>query len=313
MNLQPLTRPRKLTAGDRVAVVAPSGPVPKDRLDAGCEILRGWGLDVVVAPHVTDRNDRFDYLAGGDADRAADLQEAWCDPSIAAVLCARGGYGAQRMVDLLDWTAMAAAEPKVFAGMSDITALHEAFANCLGVATLYSPLIATTAFLEDAGTAEHLRATLFEPESAQALTSRAAVTLTPGGGPDDAQVSGVTVGGCLSLLAAELATPTGRPNLPGGILLLEDVDEKAYRIDGFLTHMLRTGWLDGLVGVVLGSFHDCEPVEQLIVDRFEHFGVPVIGDFGFGHGPRTLTVPLGAAATLDVKNATLTLDTPALA
>ncbi|MGH8827881.1 MAG: LD-carboxypeptidase, partial [Jiangellaceae bacterium] len=79
MTAAPLTRPRRLVAGDRVAVVAPSGPVPKDRLDAGCELLRSWGLDVVVGSHVTGRHDDLDYLSGADPDRAADLVNAWCD------------------------------------------------------------------------------------------------------------------------------------------------------------------------------------------------------------------------------------------
>ncbi|NDL59312.1 LD-carboxypeptidase [Phytoactinopolyspora sp. XMNu-373] len=312
--MQPLTRPRRLTTGDRVVVVAPSGPVPKDRLDAGCDILRGWGLDVSIAPHVTDRHERFDYLAGADADRAADLQAAWCDPSVAAVVCARGGYGAQRMVDLLDWSAMAQAEPKALVGFSDITALHEAFANCLGVATLHAPMAAADSFIGDAGTAEHLRQTLFEPESVQTLTSEQAQVVTLGSlDGADARVLGVTVGGCISLLAAELATPTGRPNVAGGILMIEEVGEEAYRIDRYLTHMLRTGWLDGVAAVVLGSSRDCDPIEDLLADRFEHFGVPIISQFGFGHGAQTLTIPFGVAATLDAKTATLSLDVPALA
>ncbi|AYY15358.1 LD-carboxypeptidase [Actinobacteria bacterium YIM 96077] len=315
--MQPLTRPRRLTAGDRVVVVAPSGPMPKDRLDAGCEILRDWGLDVVVASHVTDQHEKFDYLAGADEHRAADLQEAWCDPSVAAVLCARGGYGAQRMMDLLDWSAMAAAEPKVFAGFSDITALHEAFANCLGVATLHGPMVASTAFIDDvAGTAEHFRQTLFEPESVMTLTSPTAQTIARGDPSmvsEDGTVSGVTIGGCISMLAAELATPTGRPNISGGILLLEDVDEDTYRLDRYITHMLRTGWLDGVAAVVLGSWHNCGALDEVVLDRFGDLGVPVVSELGFGHGEGTLTVPLGIPATLDTKTSTLTLDTPALA
>ncbi|NEE04747.1 S66 peptidase family protein [Phytoactinopolyspora halotolerans] len=308
--MQALTRPRKLTAGDRVVVVAPSGPVDKDLLDTGCEILRGWGLDVTIAPHVTDQHERVPYLAGTDEARAADLQQAWCDPSVAGVFCARGGYGAQRMMDLLDWSAMAAAEPKVFAGFSDITALHEAFANCVGVSTLHAPMVAVDSFVQDGPTAEHLRRTLFEPETVLTLGAPTARTIANG---DTGPVTGVTVGGCVSLLTSELATPTGRPNLDGGILLLEQVGEKAYRLDRDLTHMLRTGWLDGVVGIVLGSWHDCEPMDGVVVDRLGDLGVPIVARFGFGHGPSTQTVPLGVSATLDPGAATLTLDEPALA
>lgn len=130
--MKALTRPARLAPGARVAVVAPSGPVVEERLAAGLDILRGWDLDPVVAPHVLDRHPEFTYLAGTDADRAADFQAAWCDPDVAAVLCARGGYGVQRMVDLLDWDAIRAAGPKVLLGFSDITALHEAFADRAG-------------------------------------------------------------------------------------------------------------------------------------------------------------------------------------
>src|SRR5690606_2401815 len=137
MRLTSLTRPRRLRAGDRVVVVSPSGPVPKESLETGCAILREWGLDVVVAPHALDRHPSFDYLAGSDQDRARDLQEAWCDPSVSGVICARGGYGAQRMIELIDWAAMRAAGPKVLVGFSDITALHGAFATPLGLAAVH--------------------------------------------------------------------------------------------------------------------------------------------------------------------------------
>ena len=169
--VQPLVRPARLAPGARVAVVAPSGPVPEERLQSGLDVLRGWDLDPVVAPHVLDRHGELDYLAGTDADRAADLQRAWCDPSVDAVVCARGGYGTQRMVDLLDWAAMRAAGPKVFVGYSDITVLHEAFATRLGLATLHGPMAAGIDFVKNARAQEHLRATLFEPETVRTITS----------------------------------------------------------------------------------------------------------------------------------------------
>ncbi|WP_169797103.1 LD-carboxypeptidase, partial [Streptacidiphilus griseoplanus] len=134
--VRPLVRPRRLVPGDRVVVVAPSGSVPADRLHLGCGILRSWGLDVEVAPHVLGVHPELRYLAGTDADRARDLEQAWLDPGVAAVVCARGGYGVQRLVDLLDWEAMRAVPPKVLVGYSDVTALHEAFAVRLGLATV---------------------------------------------------------------------------------------------------------------------------------------------------------------------------------
>lgn len=305
----PLRRPRRLVPGDRVAVVAPSGPVPKDRLDAGCAVLRSWGLEVVVMPHVLDPHPSLSYLAGSDADRARDLQEAWCDPSVAAVLCARGGYGGQRISELMDWSAMAAAAPKVFVGYSDITALHSAFARRLGVATVHGPMVATEAFVSSPSTASLLRSLLFSPSSvsARVLGAPSARALVPGA------ASGVTAGGCLSLLAAEIGTPTGLASASGAVVLLEDVGEKAYRLDGFVTHLLRAGWFDGVAGIALGSWHECEPVEELMLDRLGGLGVPIVTELGFGHGPSTITVPLGVPATLDASAGTLTLDVPALA
>ncbi|GAA2383304.1 LD-carboxypeptidase [Streptomyces coeruleofuscus] len=309
--MRPLLRPPRLVPGARVAVVAPSGPVPEERLQAGLDVLRGWDLDPVVAPHVLGRHREFAYLAGTDAQRAADLQNAWCDPAVAAVLCARGGYGAQRMADLLDWEAMRAAGPKVFAGFSDITVLHQAFATRLGLATLHGPAAAGVDFIKNARAQEHLRATLFEPESVRTVTA-----LPPGGSAlVPGRARGVTLGGCLSLLASDLGTPHALAGARGGLLLIEDVGESPYRVDRYLTQLLRTGWLDGVAGIVLGSWAACGPYEELravLADRLGNLGVPVVEEFGFGHREGALTIPLGVPAELDASTGTLTFDAPAL-
>ncbi|WP_431330149.1 S66 peptidase family protein [Streptomyces sp. IPPR8] len=306
--MKPLTRPPRLAPGARVAVVAPSGPVPEERLQAGLDVLRGWDLDPVVAPHVLDRHAAFDYLAGTDADRAADLQTAWCAPSVDAVLCARGGYGVQRMADLLDWEAMRAAGPKVLVGFSDITALHEAFATRLGLVTLHGPMAAGIDFLKNARAQEHLKATLFAPETVRVIAS-GGTPLAPG------RARGVTLGGCLCLLAAEVGSPHARASARGGLLCLEDVGEETYRLDRYLTQLLRAGLLDGVRGILLGSWHACEPYERLrpmLADRLGGLGVPVVEDFGFGHCEGALTIPFGVTAELDADAGTLTLDAPAL-
>ena len=310
MTLRPLVRPRRLTAGDRVAVVAPSGPVVPERLDVGLDILRGWDLDPVPAPHLRSRHGRLGYLAGRDEERARDFQDAWCDPRTAAVLCARGGYGAQRVVDLLDFDALRAAGPKILVGFSDVTVLQEACAARLGLASLYGPVVSGVAFTKDTATQEHLRRTLFAPEGCRVLTSPAAGALVPG------TASGVTFGGCLSLLAAEAGTPHARRDGTGGILVLEDVAEPPYRLDRLLTQVLRSGLLDGVAGIVLGSWRDCGPYEEVravLLDRLGGLGVPVLEELGFGHGDGSLTIPLGVPAVLDAAAGTLTLRTPALA
>ncbi|MFC8593685.1 S66 peptidase family protein [Streptomyces atroolivaceus] len=312
MTLEPLARPPRLRPGARVAVVAPSGPVPAERMERGLEILRGWDLDPVVAPHALDTHPRLGHLAGTDENRARDLQEAWCDPSVDAVLCARGGYGAHRMVDLLDWPAMRAAGPKVFVGYSDITVLHEAIALRAGFSTLHGPMIATDVFLKDAATQEALRSTLFEPESVQTLGLDAAAALVPG------TARGITYGGCASLLAADAGTPRARASARGGLLVLEDTGEEPYRLDGILTRLLRIGAFDGATGVVCGSWEACGPYEgvrAVLADRLGGLGIPVVEELGFGHGPTALTVPLGVPAVLDASSGgrcTLTAQVPAL-
>ncbi|MEU3532325.1 LD-carboxypeptidase [Streptomyces murinus] len=306
--MKPLVRPPRLAPGARVAVVAPSGPVPEERVQAGLDVLRGWDLDPVVMPHVLDRDSELGYLAGTDADRAADLQNAWCDPSVAAVLCARGGYGAQRMADLVDWDALRAAGPKVFLGFSDITHLHQAFATRLGLATLYGPVAAGIDFIKSARAQEHLKATLFAPETVRTIATTG-TALVPG------RARGVTLGGYLGGLAADLGTPLARAGARGGLLMIEDVTELPYRIDRLLTQLLRSGWLDGVAGIGLGSWERCGPYEEVravLADRLGGLGVPVCEEMGFGHCADALTIPFGAEAELDADAGTLTLAEPAL-
>jgi len=305
----PLTagvRPPRLRKGDVVALVAPSGPVPPDQLDAGVAILQSWALRVRVMPHVRDVHPLHLYLAGDDEARAEDFCNAWAAPDVRAIVCVRGGYGAQRMTDLVDWSALRSAEPTVLVGYSDITALHQAVAARLGVVTLHGPMTAARTFLDSPAAQEHLRMTLFEPESVQVLLRPSARPLVGGA------AVGVTTGGCLSMLTTSVATPSAL-RARGGLVLLEDVDEKAYRLDSYLTHLRRSGWFDGAAGVVLGSWADCEPAEPVVADVLGDLGVPILGDFGFGHGDDPITVPLGVLAELDADAGKLTLDQPALA
>lgn len=316
--LVPLRRPRRLGPGDRVAVIAPSGPLEPERLDRGCAVLAGLGLDVVVGAHARDV---AGHLAGSDADRAADLQSAWLDARVRAVVCARGGYGAVRLLDLLDWDAMRAAAsgpngPPVFVGASDVTSLHLAIARHLGVATLFGPMAAAQILAgerPEPATLAHLATTLTDPGGAQVLGGGGVRVLEPGtSGP---LVRGVGTGGTLALLAAAVGTPEA-PRLAGGVLFLEDVGEPPYRIDRMLTQLIRAGSLDGVCAVVAGDWDRCGPVaaiDAVLRERLGPLGVPILAGLEFGHGPVQLTVPLGAAMTVDVREGTITLDEPALA
>jgi muramoyltetrapeptide carboxypeptidase len=298
-------RPARLAPGDSVVVVAPSGPPPPAFVDRGVAVLRDWGLRVTVADHVLDRHPDLPYLAGRDADRAADLQRAWCDPDVRAVICARGGYGTMRMVDLLDWDAMATAGPKVFTGSSDITTLHAAIGDHLGVVTLFSPITAGPSFDETAQ--KYLRAMLFEPESALSITGPAVATMNHG------SATGMLVGGNLSLLSSCVGAAAPPPD--GVTVLLEDVTEEPYQLDRMLTQLLRVGWFTGVAGIALGSWSECgelSDVYAVMADLLGGLGIPMVWELGFGHIPGQLTIPLGAEATLDADAGTLTLTEPAL-
>lgn len=194
--------PRRLRPGDRAMVVAPSGPLVPEYLDKGVAVLRSWGLEVEVAPHARDRHPTLDYLAGADADRAGDLTSAWCDPDVAAIFCARGGYGALRLLDLLDWTAIAAAPPKVFTGSSDVTALHQVIGSRLGIPTVFGAMIGTASFVDDPAAQENLRRLLFEPEAGLVLSGPLAQTMVPG------RARGRTVGGTSAWSSPDAGFPT---------------------------------------------------------------------------------------------------------
>ena len=296
-----------MRAGDTLALVAPAGPVPADLLEKALPVLRGWGVEVRVGRCVrAAAGSPVPYLSAPDAERAAEFTEAWLDPGVRCVLAARGGYGVQRMLDLVDWAALREAGPKVLAGSSDITALHRAVDVHLGLSTLFSPMPASVLF--DDFAAEHLRRALFEPERNLVVRGASASALVPG------RASGRLVGGNLSLLAAGVGTPE-RGSARDAVVLLEDVTESVYRLDRMLTQLLRSGWFAGVRGIVLGSWAACgEPAEvrALLVERLGPLGVPMLADFGFGHVASAPTLPLGVEATLDADLGTLTFGSPVL-
>lgn len=288
--------PPSLHAGDRVAVVAPSGPADPDLLDRGCAVLRGLDLDVVLGDHVLDHGApvgrgvaELSYLAGADAERAADLQRAWCDPGVSAVLCARGGYGAARLLGHLDWSALRRADPKLLHGSSDVTALHVAFGERLGVTTSFGPMVASLLADAEPESLAHLRAWFFG-EGAPVPGTRA----LRGG-----QARGTLTGGNLALLVSLLGTPYAPAPAAGRIAFLEDVTEAPYRVDRMLTQLLQAGWFDGVAGIALGTWVDCGDLSAVFADRLDPLGVPILEGLPVGHGPRQRTLRLGAPALLD--------------
>ncbi|TCO24896.1 muramoyltetrapeptide carboxypeptidase [Kribbella steppae] len=291
--------PGRLVAGDRVAVVAPSGPVRAERLETGIEYLKQWGLEVEVLPSVLAGHERLSYLAADDKARAEDLRNAWLDSSFAAVFCARGGYGVQRMLEYVDFDELAAV-PKWFIGFSDITALHEPL-NARGLVTVHGPMAAAVEQLGASVGRQRLYDLLFEPTSVTDLLAPAGARTVV-----DGVAEGPLRGGNLALLAASVGTPTYAP--PTGIVVMEDVSEDAYRVDRLLTQLLRSGWFARVTGLVIGDFSGADDsglVSAVVLDRLEPLGLPMVEGAAIGHEDVNLAVPLGLSVRLDATAATL--------
>ncbi len=289
-----------LRPGDRVALVSPSGPGSAESLERAVSYYRAWGLEVSVGSHVLTPHPRASYLAGEDALRRDDLVQAWLDPEVDAVICIRGGYGAMRLLDEIDWDAMRAAaarrdgRPKLLTGSSDITALHEAFRVHLDVPTLFCPMAGNDVFRDSSTIRTDVHRWLFEPWRGRAIVGPLTEVLVPG------TASGRFTGGNLSLLAAAVGAPESAPD--AGILFLEDIDEELYRLDGLMVQLQRGGRLDAASAIVLGSWYRCgelPEIRALMSEYLQDLGVPVLWEQGFGHDPNALSVPLNVDGVLE--------------
>ena len=285
-----------LLPGASVALVGTSGPPAAGLLDRAVAQLKDWGLEPVIGPNADARHPRAGYLLGTDQQRAADLQWAWCDPEIDGVFCIRGGYGAARILDLLDVDALRAAKPKPIFGSSDVTAIAEFWREQLDCGFWFSPMISSAALLDDEVAKASVFAAIFEPADGRIFTSPDASSIVRG------EATGPLIGGNLAVLAMTTGA-RGRPplNHDGCVALIEDITEPTYRIDGFFTTLLRSGWFEGVAGVALGSWTECGPLDQirsLAEELLAPLRVPVVWELGFGHGLAAHTIPLGAIATL---------------
>jgi len=305
-----MLKPHRLEQGDTIAIVVPSGPVDQERLVTGTAFLRAAGFEVVWGKNVCRRSG---YLAGTDAERAADLAWAFSDPGIDAIVCARGRYGASRLLDMLDYGAIARSG-KAFTGFSDITGFHLAIGRHAGLVTFHGP--GAEMYPGDPPPAWNTDLFL------RALTERTPlgeIRNPPGAPPVRTVVPGVatgrTAGGNLSLMAATLGTRY-EIDTSGAVLLVEDVGEKPYRIDRMLAHMKMAGKLESIAGVVVGECVGCGPdpgrpsftLDEVIEDYFGRAGKPVISGLAFGHGKYRATIPLGVVATLDAGSGCLIVE-----
>ena len=265
-------------------------------------------------------NGRDDYVAGSAEGRADDLNALFADPEVDVVHCLQGGYGSAQAIPFLDFDTIAE-NPKPFLGFSDITALHVAIRQRTGLATFYSPGVAG---MGDKDTSAFTRGRFLE-------------VLREGGAgevprdPDDpyvraiagGKVSAPLAGGCLWLLLQTMGTPW-EIDPDGAIFFFEDFDAPPWYVDGMLTQLGHAGKLDRVAGVVVGEMHDCDwretrpewprtkSLEDVLEQRLEPLGVPVLYKLPLGHGKHLATLPLGVSATLDADARTLTIDDPAL-
>ncbi|MEU4161744.1 LD-carboxypeptidase [Actinoplanes sp. NPDC026670] len=290
-------------------MVSPSSPPDRDATAAGIRLLESWGLQVETGAHVFDR---WGFMAGRDEDRAADLNDALRDPGVRAVFTTRGGKGAYRIVDDID-TAALRADPKPIVGFSDVTHLLLLWART-GVTALHGPLINWDAGWCGPSSQESLHRALMTPTETvlRRDPDEASAAVTVAG-----TASGVLVGGNLDALRTEAGA--GIPNLRGAILFLEHWRGTGIgEVDRALTQLTRTGDLDGLAGIVLGSFLNFEQdlqdeslggwgVADVLHDRLGRLGVPVLGGIPAGHGRHPATIPLGSHATIDTHRGILTV------
>ena len=302
--------PRFLRLGDEVALIAPACPEPPERLEKAVESVRGFGLKPRLFPSCTARHG---YFAGTDAGRARDLAEAFASPEIKAVICMRGGYGAQRLLAYADFDAIAASGKPLY-GYSDVTALHMEL-NRRGVISWHTPMPGTEWYAGlDGFTRDSVRAALFGPmpvKLANPENAGAIKCVNPG------KAEGVLFGGNLSLVASSLGTFYA-PDAKGKILFLEDVDEYPYRIDRMLLQLRNAGVFDGCAGVAFGAFTDCNPkdpdntltIDEIIGELLGDIKKPVVTGLQCGHILPTLCLPLGARVLLDADSAELRILEP---
>lgn len=305
-----IRKPAALQAGDRIGLVLPASMAfePAD-LELARAQIEAMGFHVVFGKHVRNKHG---YFAGTDAERAADINAMFADERIDGIFCYAGGWGSPRLLPQLKFDVIAA-NPKVFLGYSDITALLNAIYDRTGLITFHGPVAAahirpwthqrlqqvlmSTAAIGELGT---------PPKPDDELVNRNYRVQTLRGG----RATGHLVGGNLSLVAALMGTPW-QIDTRGAILLLEDIDEAPYRVDRMLTQLALGGAFDGVAGVVFGYCTECEAsgpsfsIGEVLRDRLQNLSVPVMSGFAFGHLKETHTLPIGLKAVMDADKGTI--------
>ena len=307
-------KPRRIRPGARVSLIAPSGSASgPDRVEASIHALESLGLRVKASPHCSDA---YGYLAGDDATRARELELAFLDPDTTGVICLKGGYGTPRILDKIDYGVMAA-NPKLFLGYSDITALHIAFRQMAGLVTFHGPMPSSDMVPD------------FDPES---LASLEKMLFGRGGLPGkianprerpfetlaEGICEGELVGGNLSLLAATMGTPW-EIDTKGKIIFIEDIDEAPYRIDRMVNQLRLAGKFEACAGILIGSWTRCAAPEgkrsltigEILRDLLLPCGKPMLQGLEAGHCVPALTLPVGIRCRMNASAGVLeTLESP---
>jgi len=300
-----LIRPRALPRNGRVVVLAPSSPSELPRIEAAARTLEERGLRVTLASNIDHRH--RGYLAGDDDERLEQLNHYLRFDDVDAFFCARGGYGAMRILDRVDYDAVTA-NPRPLIGFSDITALHQAIAVRCGVGSFHGPMLNLDWFN---GLSPEIEEWFWSMLAGEApLTHRFAreqVVI-------EGEAEGILFGGCLSITAALTGTPYDFW-IDDGIWFFEDVDEPAYRVDRMLTHLRLSGRLKKIRAVVIGKLKGCgsdTEIEALLHEFFISSNIPVIRDLPFGHQGDNLLMPVGGVVRVSTRDLTLTLAEPAV-
>lgn len=296
-----LRPPRAITRNSHLAVLALSSPSEPDRILAAKENLERRGLRITLAGNLAHRG-QSSYLAGSDDERVEIFNQFLASRDVDGFLFARGGYGAMRVLDRIDYDAIAR-DPRPIIGFSDLTALHQAVAVRCGVGTFHGPMLNLD--FHD-GLSPEIEQWFWDLLGGQAP---ATFPLT------DAQVilegaaEGLLFGGCLSITAALLGTPYDYW-IDDGIWFWEDIDEKPYRIDRMLTTLRLSGRLRSVRGVIVGRLRGCgsdAEIDALLRDFFGSLAIPVVRDVPFGHHGNNLLMPIGASVRLDTSGRTFTV------
>ena len=287
--------PPKLQKGDTVAILATARKNIDDNLKPAIDLLKSWGLNVVIGSTIGLDNNQ---LAGTDAERAADFQQQMDDPNIKAIWCVKGGYGTVRIIDLLDFTKFKQ-QPKWLIGFSDVTALHNHL-NTMGFKSIHGIMPVTVARATPAAI-ETLRTALFGGKLSYEVQPFAMNRL--------GKASGELVGGNLSILYSLFGSPSAI-DCSDKILFIEDLDEYLYHIDRMMMNLKRNGCLESIKGIIVGSMTKMKDNDipwgknaiEIIDDVTKKYNIPVLYNFPAGHIQDNRALILGNKVSIDVNN-----------